>query len=96
MFQILDDRIGNFWISCNLGIYRVSKKELTDFADGKIKSISSVPYGKRDGMLNSECNGGVQPAWDSSRWMENSGFNAKGVAVLDPEAVQVSAQPRRS
>ena len=93
VFQILEDARGNFWISCNLGIYRVSKKELTDYAEGKIKSISSVPYGKRDGMLNSECNGGVQPAGikslDGKLWFPTQG----GVAVLDPEAVQVSGQP---
>ena len=93
VFQILEDARGNFWISCNLGIYRVSKRELTDYAEGKIKSISSVPYGKRDGMLNSECNGGVQPAGikslDGKLWFPTQG----GVAVLDPEAVQVSEQP---
>ena len=93
VFQILEDARGNFWISCNLGIYRVSKRELTDYAEGKVKSISSVPYGKRDGMLNSECNGGVQPAGikslDGKLWFPTQG----GVAVLDPEAVQVSEQP---
>jgi hypothetical protein len=35
---------------------------LNDFADGKIARINSVAYGKRDGMLNIECNGGREPA----------------------------------
>jgi signal transduction histidine kinase/ligand-binding sensor domain-containing protein len=93
VFQILEDGRENFWISCNLGIYRVSKKELSDYADGLIPSITSIPYGKRDGMVNSECNGGGQPAGvkasDGKLWFPTQG----GVAVVDPEAVPVSAQP---
>lgn len=39
VFQILEDATENFWISCNLGIYRVSKKELNDYAEGRSRSI---------------------------------------------------------
>jgi ligand-binding sensor domain-containing protein len=38
------------------------KDELNDFADGKRNSITSIAYGKSDGMLNAECNGGRSPA----------------------------------
>ena len=62
VFQILEDQRGYFWISCNRGIYRVSRQELNDFAVGKISRINSVAYGKQDGMLNIECNGGRLPA----------------------------------
>ena len=34
VFQILEDRRSNLWISCNRGIYRVSKRELNGFAVG--------------------------------------------------------------
>jgi ligand-binding sensor domain-containing protein/signal transduction histidine kinase len=90
VFQILEDARGNFWMSCNLGIYRVSKQQLNDFADGKIKLVDSVSYGKRDGLLNPECNGGYQPAGIRSRdgrlWFPTQ----EGVAVVEPEAVPVS------
>ena len=90
VFQILEDRHGSFWISCNKGIYRVSRRELNDFADGKISRINSVAYGKRDGMLNSECNGGRLPAGiiarDGKFWFPTQA----GVAVIDPEAVYVN------
>jgi ligand-binding sensor domain-containing protein/signal transduction histidine kinase len=93
VFQILEDGRENFWISCNLGIYRVSRKELTEYAEGRVKTIISIPYGKRDGMLNSECNGGGQPAGirsqDGKLWFPTQG----GVAVVDPEAVPISTQP---
>jgi signal transduction histidine kinase/ligand-binding sensor domain-containing protein len=62
VFAILEDAAGNFWISCNRGVYRVAKTELNDVADGRASKIDSVAYGKSDGMLSTECNGGRQPA----------------------------------
>ena len=92
VFHISEDRHGHFWISCNRGIYRVSRQELNDFADGKISTINSVAYGKRDGMLNIECNGGREPAGiiarDGKLWFPTQ----EGVAVVDPEAVYVNPQ----
>ena len=35
---------------------------LNDFADGKIDHYESFAYGKQDGMLSTECNGGRQPS----------------------------------
>ncbi|HMH45989.1 MAG TPA: two-component regulator propeller domain-containing protein, partial [Pyrinomonadaceae bacterium] len=92
-FQILEDNQGSFWISCNLGIYRVKKSELNDYADGRLTKITSIPYNKRDGMLNSECNGGAQPAGikasDGRLWFPTQG----GVAVINPGAVPLNSQP---
>jgi ligand-binding sensor domain-containing protein len=61
VFSVIEDGNGNFWISCNVGIYRVRKAELNDLAERRTKKITSVPYNKRDGMLNAERNGGGQP-----------------------------------
>lgn len=93
VFQILEDRRGYFWISCNKGIYRVSRRELNDLAEGRIARINSVAFGKDDGMLNSECNGGRQPAGlvadDGRLWFPTMG----GVVVIDPEAARLNPQP---
>jgi len=84
VFAIEEDERGNFWISSNQGIYRVSRQELNDFADQKTQRISSVSYGKEDGMLNNECNGGRQPASlkdkDGKFWFPTQ----DGVVVIDP------------
>ena len=92
-FQILEDSAGWYWMSCNRGIYRVRKQELNDFADGKIKAITSINYGKSDGMLNAECNGGGWPAGvrarDGKLWFPTM----DGVAVIDPATVTTNAQP---
>jgi ligand-binding sensor domain-containing protein len=67
VFQILEDGRGWFWMSSNQGIYRVSREQLEDFAAGKTATITSTAFGKSDGMLNAECNGGRQPAGIKTR-----------------------------
>ena len=93
VFQILEDARGNLWMSCNRGIFRVSKQELNDFADGKRGLISSVAYGKVDGMVNVECNGGMWPAGvktrDGKLWFPTQ----QGVAVLDPATISYNPPP---
>jgi len=93
VFAILEDRRGNFWMSSNQGIHRVSKQQLNDFADGKITKIRSVSYGRADGMLNIECNGGRHPSAIKTRdgrlWFPT--FD--GIVVVDPEAVILNDQP---
>jgi signal transduction histidine kinase/ligand-binding sensor domain-containing protein len=93
VFQILEDEQHNMWMSCNRGIYRTSKQQLEDFAIGKISRIACISYGVEDGMLNSECNGGRQPAGikarDGKLWFPT----LDGVAVIDPSAVPVNTQP---
>ena len=92
-FQILEDDNRHFWISSNRGIYRVSRDELNDFADGKISRVNSIAYGKSDGMLNAECNGGRSPAGiragDGRLWFPTQ----DGVAVIDPQNININAQP---
>jgi signal transduction histidine kinase/streptogramin lyase len=92
-FQILEDDRGFLWMTCNKGIYRVSRRQLTDFAEGRSKTITSVAYGKADGLIISECNGGYQPAGIKARdgrlWLPTQG----GVAVIDPKEISVNFEP---
>ncbi len=93
VFQILEDGHGNLWISCNRGIYRVRKQELNELADGKRNTVTSIAYGKIDGMLNVECNGGLWPAGikahDGRLWFPTQ----NGAAVIDPEAIIYDSKP---
>lgn len=94
-FMILEDRDGHFWISSNRGIYRVSRKQLAEVADGRESLVNSIAYGVADGMLSVECNGGLWPAGarDSHGllWFPTQ----HGVAIVDPEKVEVVRQPPR-
>ena len=92
VFRILEDAYGHFWMSSNRGIYRVRKQELDEFAAGARRDITSIAFGKNDGMLNVECNGGLWPAGVRSRdgrlWFPTQ----DGVAMIDPEAVTTNQQ----
>ena len=93
VFAIMPDNHDNFWISCNRGIYRVSHQQLNDYAAGKISRITCVAYGKQDGMINPECNGGRQPSGlktpDGKLWFPTQA----GVAIVDPEAMPFNPLP---
>jgi ligand-binding sensor domain-containing protein len=93
VFQILEDLRANLWMSCNQGIYRVSKRQLNDFAAGRVDAINSVEYGKHDGMRNIEANGGLSPAGiktpDGRLWFPTQ----DGVAVIDPEKLPAPPGP---
>lgn len=90
VYRILEDDRQNLWISGRKGIYRLSRRQLDDFADGKVKRISYVPYGRSDGMPSAECRGGHQPAgWktrDGRLWFATT----RGAVVIDPSQPESS------
>jgi signal transduction histidine kinase/ligand-binding sensor domain-containing protein len=89
-FRIIEDERGSFWISSNVGIYRVSRHDLDRLASAPGGTVTSVIYGPRDGMLSGECNGGGQPAGilarDGRIWFPTQ----KGVVVFDPASIAMS------
>jgi signal transduction histidine kinase/CheY-like chemotaxis protein/ligand-binding sensor domain-containing protein len=82
----LSDDDGNLWISTSHGIYMATRKQLDDFADGRVTSVRSVVYGTADGMKTSE---GADPTSqpggsrtpDGKLWFATR----KGVVVVDPK-----------
>jgi signal transduction histidine kinase/ligand-binding sensor domain-containing protein len=90
VFQILEDSHANLWMSSNRGVFRISKKQLNDYAGGKDSTLISVSYGRNDGMLNTECNGGLWPAGAIDKQGRLWFPTQDGVAVVDPDLVPVS------
>ena len=60
IYGILNDDKSNFWLASSKGIFRVSTHELEEFADGKARFVTSIPFST--GQLRFECRAGVQPA----------------------------------
>jgi signal transduction histidine kinase/ligand-binding sensor domain-containing protein len=93
VFQILEDQRGYFWIGCNRGIYRVRRTELNQLAEGAIKQVNGLVFGKQDGLLSVECNGGRQPAGlktaDGKLWFPTQG----GIVVIEPEQATLNTLP---
>ena len=94
-FQILEDDLRRFWISSNRGIYRVDREQLAAVASGKERLVASIAYGRAEGMLNVECNGGLWPAGTK----DNQGAlwfpTQMDLAIIDPRDVRSDDQPPR-
>jgi signal transduction histidine kinase/ligand-binding sensor domain-containing protein len=86
--HIEEDDHGDFWMSSHAGILCVSKNELNACADGQLRFVRCLAYGKGDGLLTSECSGGLQPAGcrtpDGRLWFTTS----KGLVVVDPNEIK--------
>jgi len=84
VYSIVEDDDGFLWMTGMRGIFRVSKKELNDFADGKIAAIHSDAITAADGMKNGECTAGLPASWksrDGRLYFPTS----RGVVIVDPK-----------
>jgi ligand-binding sensor domain-containing protein/signal transduction histidine kinase len=90
---LLEDGNGYFWMTCNKGIFRVSRQELLDVAAGRRATVASRVFDTADGMKNRECDFG-QGRWkgrDGRLWFATVG----GVAVIDPARLASDSEPAR-
>ena len=82
--RIVEDGRGDVWMSSNRGIFRVSKRELDEVADGRQASLAPAVYGTADGMRSAECNGSANSGLrtrDGKLWFPTT----RGVVRIDPE-----------
>ncbi|MDQ3256733.1 MAG: histidine kinase [Acidobacteriota bacterium] len=90
--QILEDGKGNLWLGSSKGIFRVSKKELNEFAERGRGSVMSVAYGKADITTATVAFSGAQPAAckteDGRLWFATH----KGVVVIDADRIKLNEQ----
>ncbi len=93
VFAILDDGMGNFWVSSNRGLAKLAKADLERLGRGEITSLEPRWYGKNDGMLSSQANGASQtPAVrtrDGRLWFGT----ANGLVMVDPANQRTNTQP---
>ncbi|HEV2963865.1 MAG TPA: two-component regulator propeller domain-containing protein [Candidatus Angelobacter sp.] len=93
MWSLLEDRRGNFWMSCDHGLFRTSKADLNDFAARKIQSFRSRAFGLADDLPTTDFNGGTQ----ATGWKTSDGkllfATGKGVVELDPENLAPNLVP---
>lgn len=82
---IVEDKKGNFWFSCGQGIFSVSKSDMNDFAEGRIKKITPEVYGVEDGVRNVTFAAGNQPNSGRTRDGRLLFCSLRGVTTVDPE-----------
>jgi signal transduction histidine kinase/ActR/RegA family two-component response regulator len=93
VFNLLPDAKGSLWMSSNKGIWRVSKRELEEVADGRRTRVRAYSYDERDGLRTVETNGGSQPggwrARDGRLWFTT----LRGAVVVDPSNARLERRP---
>lgn len=94
IYSILEDDQANLWLNSGRGIFRVEKKELNAGAESRDGRITSIPYGKADGILSSgQYRDVTQPAAaksaDGTLWFRTN----QGVAVVNPAEIRTNQEP---
>ena len=89
----LKTEAGYLWIGSNMGLMRVQKKSLNDFAGGTTNSISCRTFTETDGLPTRECAAGSQPAAirarDGTLWFPTT----KGLVSVNPAELKPNLQP---
>lgn len=58
--QLQEDGAGNLWLGSSRGLYRLPKRQLHDYAEGRARFLDPVSYGKSDGLTDLEAVPGAQ------------------------------------
>ncbi|HEY6803037.1 MAG TPA: two-component regulator propeller domain-containing protein [Pyrinomonadaceae bacterium] len=93
VYNFIEDDYGNLWMGCSKGIFRVERKELDEFAEGKRSSINSIAYGLEHGLASTvgvvAQNPSSYKTIDGRLWF----CLLKGVSVIDPRHLSSNAVP---
>ncbi len=86
----LEDRDGNIWIPCNKGLFKVPLADMNAWCAGEASQIYYYYYGRQDGLLTNEFNGG----FNSSGIITPEGFVAlssmKGMVCFYTDSLQTA------
>ncbi|TFG79404.1 MAG: hypothetical protein E4H23_05920 [Chrysiogenales bacterium] len=83
VYAILEDREANLWLSSELGIFCVPKKDLEAVAWGSRQRVTGHLFTEENGLKSRFCDNGHPAGWksaDGRLWFAT----VKGVAVINP------------
>lgn len=87
------DDLGNLWFTSLGGIFRVSRRELDDFCEGRIPQITSQRFDQQDGLATIQSTGSSQPKIartpDGRMWFATM----RGIASTDPAQLAMNTNP---
>ncbi|MBI3867782.1 MAG: ATP-binding protein [Verrucomicrobia bacterium] len=90
---ILDDGLGNYWLSGLRGIHRVARQDLDAVVRGESTQVRCLTLGAADGLEGPETNGEQQPAGgvdaSGNLWFPSN----TGVVAIDPRQVNLTERP---
>ncbi len=83
IYAVIDDNFGNIWLSSNIGLIRISKRDLNAVDVGKKQMLFPSVFGTAEGMMTTECNNGFPSCTktkDGKLWFPT----IKGIVTIDP------------
>jgi ligand-binding sensor domain-containing protein/signal transduction histidine kinase len=87
--KVLEDDAGNLWLSSNMGIIRVSRKDL----ESGTRAIQPRVYGVEDGLRSENCYGNYQSngcrSRDGKLWFASD----RGLVMADPRDLRINQRP---
>jgi ligand-binding sensor domain-containing protein/signal transduction histidine kinase len=94
IYAIVQDDHNNLWLNSSRGVFRVGKKQFEEVANGQQTVVTSISYGKADGILSSgQYQEVTQPSAcksvDGRLWFRTT----QGVAVVNPEKLDMNVIP---
>ncbi|MCP5106665.1 MAG: helix-turn-helix domain-containing protein [bacterium] len=94
IYQIIEDARANLWMTSDAGVLRVGKRELNQFAKGRISKINCTAFGITDGMKSIELNNessrhSILKTRDGEIWV----VTKKGITIVNPEKIKINKSP---
>ena len=82
-FDIIWDQADHIWLTTNIGILKIQKKDWRDYLNGLIEEVPFVVINEMSGMNNRECTGATKATMvkDGQMYFPTLG----GVCIIDPE-----------
>jgi len=91
--HIEDDQLGNLWFNSQKGLFRISKQDLNNCADGHTPSVQPLVFGKAEGLTTMAGSSGFTPSGfrtsDGRLWFPT----AQGIAIVNPKSVRRNEVP---
>jgi diguanylate cyclase (GGDEF)-like protein len=84
--DVIEDDVGNIWVTSNSGLFRILRKDIDAIKMDDTVEFKIVKYSEKDGMVNSEFNGsssGAVKTENGLMWFASQG----GVVVVDSEKI---------
>ncbi|HKX33641.1 MAG TPA: two-component regulator propeller domain-containing protein, partial [Blastocatellia bacterium] len=93
VYGFVEDDHGSLWMSCGKGIFRVAKQQLNDFAEGKIRAVTSIAYGLEHGLSSTVGTVGHYPVGIKDREGKVWFGTVKGLSMTDPGKLTANTLP---
>lgn len=90
-FDFIEDEYGDVWLPTSKGVVKASKKQLNDYAEGRIDKINFRLYDKQDGLDVAECTGAAKSLLTSEGEIWIPALN--GIFVIKPGTISRNQTP---